>query len=159
MKPIKRDSRHDHEIEEMEESTREIIAPSPTFAPVRVTWDNSDRTALRYDFNERWSWKDLYAMKAIADAMIESVQHPVGVLFVLPFNAALPDNAISNVRSVIKNMHPRVYTSILISNSVYVKTIYNVLKQVYKPLTKSFLHADTLERGRSLLTEMHPRQH
>jgi hypothetical protein len=145
------------DIEEMEESTREITVPN-TRSPVRVAWADSEKTILRYDFNERWTWKDIYNAKNIGDAMIETVTHPVGVLFVMPANAALPDNAISNVRTLIKAAHTRTYVSIVVSSSVYVKTIYNVLRQVYKPLTASFLHTDTLEKAHKLLADLYPQQ-
>ncbi len=146
---------NDDDLENMEERTREIIIPARN-APVRVNWDNPAKTILRYDFTDRWSWKDIYAAKNIGDAMIESVPHGVGVMFVLPSNATLPENAISNVRSLIKSAHRRVYASVFVSNSVYVKTIYNVLKQVYKPLTKNFLHADNVEKAHTLLAALSP---
>jgi len=126
---------------------------------VRVVWDNPARTILRYDFSDRWTWKDIYAAKIIGDAMVESVPHKVGVLYVLPPGATLPDNAIPNVRSLIKNAHRRVYVSVVVSNSIYVKTIYNVLRQVYRPLTKNFLHADNLDRAHTLLNDMNPQRH
>lgn len=146
----------DDDREEMETRTREIFIPNTRNAPVTVTWENPAKTILRYDFVERWTWKDIYAAKNIGDAMVESVPHFVGLMYVLPPNATLPENAIPNVRTLIKNAHKRVYMSVVVSNNVYVKTIYNVLKQVYKPLTKNFMHADNADKARTLLTDTYP---
>jgi hypothetical protein len=145
------------EIEEMEETTRQIAVPELIkTGSIQVAWENAAKTILRYDFSEGWTWKDIFTIKSKGDQMMDGVQHPVGVLFVLPPKSALPHNAISNVRHLVKMTHPRAYASVMVSGDVYVKTIYNVLKQVYKPLTETFLHAETVERARELLAERHP---
>jgi len=68
---------------------------------VQVQWDNEARTILRYDYQGRWKWEQVYEAVNEAYRMIETVPHPVAVMIDMTESAGIPPGALTHGRSLL----------------------------------------------------------
>jgi hypothetical protein len=120
---------------------------------INVKWDDDSQSIIRYDFGERWTWKDFFDSKVRADAMIDEAQHgnPVGVIFALPKNVMLPPNVISVTGNSFASRHPRAVLIVVVTESLFLKALWRTLNSIY-PVVRSHGHlTDTLENARQVI--------
>lgn len=100
---------------------------------IQVEWDNPQKTILRYTFPTDWTWDDFYAMKHIADAMLDDVtEHDkdIVLLFDLRKTKDVPRNLFSVGRRLFERSHPRGNPIIGVSHSKLFGTLGNMLRQL-----------------------------
>jgi hypothetical protein len=123
---------------------------------IKVVWDNSDRTILRYIFSEHWTREEYEAADEEAWEMLDKVRQPIGALVELPSEFVIPPQTLQPGKYFITIRHPRIYMTVLVGLNPIALTLFNTFR-LMQPETTDFVDtAATLSEGRKLLTENYP---
>lgn len=118
---------------------------------VNVSWDNDDKTALRYDFKARWTWEEFDAATVQAFAMTGSVSHTVDSISNFETGAALPPNALFQFRRAMSKAPPNRGITVIVGGSMFIKAMVTTFSRLNKQLGERLLLADSLDQARTLL--------
>jgi hypothetical protein len=119
---------------------------------VKVSWDNEDRTTIRYDFEGYWIWKDFYAAAETAFAMTRSVDYRVDSISYFRVGATLPPNALMHFRKAMVNAPKNRGVNVIVGGSMFIRTMVKVFSRLNRALGERLVLADTLEDAREVLT-------
>lgn len=119
---------------------------------VTVSWDNPEKTIIRYDFEPTWTWPEFYQAVANAFAMTRSVGHTVDSISNFKPNAALPPNALFQFRRAMIGAPKNRGLTVIVGTSPYIRKMVGMFSQFNHSLGKRLVLADSLEDARSLLT-------
>lgn len=123
---------------------------------IKVVWDNSEHTILRYVFPENWTREDYEAADAEAGAMLSTVRQPVGALVELPGSFIIPPQTVQPGKYFITVRHPRIYMSVIIGLDSVALTLFNTIKLMHPELSEFVDTSINLAEGRRLLMENYP---
>ena len=97
---------------------------------IQLTWDNPQRTVLRWIFAERWSWGDLPAHFADLDQALGSVDHAVD--YIIDFSAAHAVPAFSPTKRYQSDHHQSVSgLMIAVGDAAHAHTILQIARHLY----------------------------
>jgi hypothetical protein len=119
---------------------------------VNVSWDNDDKTIIRYDFDGQWTWNDFNAATVDAFAMTRSVDHRVDSISYFNKGAALPPNALFQFRRAMANAPKNRGKTVIVGGSAFIKTMVAVFSHLNRELGERLALADTLDEARANLT-------
>jgi hypothetical protein len=127
---------------------------------VRVVWHNDKKTIIRYIYENRWSWEDLYTARLEVKAMLESVPHKVGIIVDVRNSSILPSGTLARAKYIASSsptLHHNEGVTVILGASGLVRSIYDVMRKIY-PYTmreRKYYFASTLEEAYSILMK-HP---
>lgn len=124
--------------------------------PITVSWDDTEKTVLRYDFEGNWTWDEFQQAKEESDAMLDSVPHSVDVILNYGNNHWLPPGAISRLRAMAANTRPNFSgRTIIVSESIVHRTLLNILRNTSNWLADRFTvrFVATVEAARQTLKD------
>jgi hypothetical protein len=123
---------------------------------IKVVWDNSEHTILRYVFPENWSREEYEAADEEASKMLSNIRKPVGALVELPSHFVIPPQTVQPGKYFITVRHPRIYMTVIVGLDPVALTLFNTFKLMHPELSEFIDTAMTLSEGRRLLTENYP---
>lgn len=121
---------------------------------ILVSWDNDERTVLRWDFNGAWTWEDGSKATQLALQMRASViDHPcVPSILHLQQSGNIPMGALPYARAAIELMDPRDY--IVIANaSGFVRSLTEIFRLLNSDFSAKVFLAHTLDDARELIAK------
>ncbi len=124
---------------------------------VNISWDNGEKTALRYDFKGRWTWEEFDAAALEAFAMTGSVTHTVDSISNFEIGATLPPNALFQFRRAMSKAPPNRGITVIVGGSLFIKTMVTTFSRLNKQLGERLQIADSLEQARALLAARRPK--
>lgn len=99
--------------------------------PIRVIWDNEEKTVIQYLYEGRWTWDDFYKALNQARAMIDTVNHKVDFIVNIKSSSILPENALSRGQSIGSSPHPNQGVTIVVGANSFMQSMYNIFSKVY----------------------------
>lgn len=122
---------------------------------IQVQWDNDEKTILRYDYQARWSWNELYQAVDQGYHLIDSVAHPVAVIIDLTASEGIPPGALSHARSIQQRAHPRISMNVAVNAGGLLSTLTHTFLRLYSALMQatSVHFAATVEEARAVIAE------
>ena len=115
---------------------------------IRISWDDEAKTILRRDADYGWTWAELAAANAEMAKLLDSVEHEVCTLVVQNYSKPyIPANPLANLGAMLKDKHPRVGLSIVVSHSSLVRSIIGLLIKL-SPSANHLRFVNSLEEGR-----------
>lgn len=121
--------------------------------PVHIAWDNEDKTTIRYDYEGKWSWDELYNISNKALEMFKSVSHTVNVIHNLTNSTNLPSGALSHAQRFTSQNPENWGVSVVVGTSGFINGLLQVFRKVYRQFGERYFTAATLEQARQLLAE------
>ena len=123
---------------------------------VQVSWDNDDKTVIRYDLAGRWQWEEFYPKYQQAVEMIAPLDHKVDFI-VNPADEVTrrgyaPPNILSRLWDLNKRSPANVGTTYVIGSPL-LKALYSVAMKVYPALSKNYVYVSSLEEARQVTAE------
>src|SRR5687768_18097505 len=120
---------------------------------IRVNWDGSDKTTVRYDFPATWTWAMFSdAMSAYA-ALVRGKGDDVNFIFDLTRTEKMPEGAAFHLRNAIARA-PRIGFIVVASPSPSVHNAFNLLGDLDPTLSDRVIPVRGVEAARSVLS--HP---
>ncbi len=120
---------------------------------VEVRWCDESRRVALLRFPNHFSWEDFQAAQVEADRLLDAVTHPCAL--VLQFGPRMPslENTLLNGRAMLARRHRRAARFILVTDSVYVRTLGMMLGQIVSPGFPLITVAATLHEAAQRLRE------
>jgi hypothetical protein len=118
--------------------------------PIKVVWDNDERTVIRMEFDGHWTWDEVQEAVNISNQMTNSVNHIVDGLIDMSRSGGVPSGAMAHARHLIMQRHERSGITVVAGASPAISTLWQVFAQAYQWLTRSerFVFARTVEDAR-----------
>lgn len=117
---------------------------------ITVLWDDPEQTTLRYIFNDRWDWNELYAAldkgrraKDMRRCVIDSIYDMESGLYV-------PAGVISQFRRLARMRHRNDGIYIAVSNSSFARSIFNLFCVNFGDVAPRYYLVDSLDAARLL---------
>lgn len=120
---------------------------------IKIMWDNDERTIMRYEFEARWSWADLYAASDEGTARLDSVDHRVDVIADLRGTSHLPGDFMQHAGRIAGGTHPHRGIVVVVGASPVLRGLSNTVGFLYRKATKDLRFADSLEEARTLIAK------
>jgi hypothetical protein len=122
---------------------------------IGVTWDNEQKTVIRYDFPARWTWDEFFQVKVIADTMIDATRHrePIGALFVFPQKLHIPPDVINAVRNAMHQKHPRAFLLVVVADNALIHALLITLAKISLLARQTLVQAKSIEAGREIIRQ------
>lgn len=119
--------------------------------PIRVYWEDADKTIVRYDFQGVWTWDDLYAVYYEAIAMENSVPHRVDIILDMRASQRIPGNALLHIKNISEKQPPNVGLSIFVTSNAFITSMYNMAIKVYGKIAYYFRLVKTPEEAHAMI--------
>ena len=128
---------------------------------ILVLWDNVDQTAIRAEFESKWSWDELETAISEIDSMIGAVEHQVDVIIDLE-GSAIPKDFMKAAKSLLANPQPRSNEGwrVVVGANKVMRGVYNTVKKTFsnKVEGRELLFAADLMDARARLRSLRPEQ-
>jgi hypothetical protein len=125
---------------------------------IKVVWDNEQNTIIRYVYEGRWGWDDLYTARAEVKTMLGSVPHKVGIIVDMRNSSLLPSGTISRARHLATSSptsHSNEGPTIIVGANGLVRSIFDVMRKIYGETieNRKYYFASSLEEARTMFTD------
>ncbi len=120
---------------------------------ITVAWDNPERTIIRYDFADGWTWEDLFAAVAEDDSLMDTVDHTVHLIFNVQDTSA-PPNPLSKMRGLSGQISPQLGLLVVVGSDAWFHRVTEIFYSVYGKNLEGMVgvrRADTLAQARQLI--------
>ena len=117
-----------------------------------ISWDNPEKTIIRWDFDGVWDWDEYGAVKVGFDAMLREVDHTVGVIADMRHSPTLPKNAFTRFKYFTRTTPPNRGLMVFVGTNMLVRVAVETLGRAFKELSQDIAFADTVEDARLKLT-------
>ena len=127
--------------------------------PIKVIWHNTDRTILRWEFDEHWNWEEYATAQYQSNEMIEQVEYDrVDVIGDVRRSHTLPMDAILGYRNSLKNQSSRIGSIVLVGTNRFVKSMVKIFMKYYPSSGRRFKFADSFLEAEAMVTSSHEAQ-
>lgn len=114
---------------------------------IRISWDNDQKTILRYTFIRQLKWEDYYQALRKGREMMATVDHDVCILNDMSKLEYFPPNFISTARSVINDRPANTGLAIFLTTSSFFKALHTVLSKVIPNVPTDYILVTTEEEA------------
>ena len=122
-------------------------------AHVNVYWVDEAKTIVRYDFDGKWTWDDLYPAYNKAIEMETSVTHRVDVILDMTNSKTLPANVLMHMKNISDKQPENIGLSIFVSDSRFINSMYKVGTRFYSKIEYYFRVAPTIEDAMTMIED------
>jgi hypothetical protein len=120
---------------------------------VTVSWDNPEKTVIRYDLRGAWTWQEFHLAMDEGVVMRTSVSHVVDVIANLEQSAGIPPNTLSQLRRLYKVKLDNRGMVVLAGGSAFVAALVKIFQSLHLRARREAAVAPSVERARALLRE------
>lgn len=113
-----------------------------------VSWDNKEKTIVRWKFQPDWAWADVYHAIESETELINSVSHNVDAITDMSQMTRTPTSSFSMVKSAMQSRHERLGITVFYGNNMYTRMMYQMIATIYPEMLEAkrlFLCSDDAE--------------
>jgi hypothetical protein len=99
---------------------------------IRVQWDNTEKTIVRWDFDGSWEWNEYFVAQYESNCLLDSVDYLVDIIGNVQKSHLLPANALSVYRNSLKNVSPNIGIIVLVGSSSFIRQMVNIFMKVFR---------------------------
>ena len=119
--------------------------------PVNILWDDDAQMTVRYDYEGKWTWEDVYAGSNRANEMVASVDHPVSIIHNMTQSGGMPRDALTHARRITSSIPENWDISVVVGSGAFTESLLNIFSKVYKKLGDHYRTAPTLDEARAII--------
>lgn len=124
--------------------------------PVFVDWHDESKTAIHIAIQNPFTWDDIYRAIDAEFRLLDTVKHPVGIIFDGRDTRTLPPGMLPNVQSMLKRSHPNESIKVFVGTGVVYKlfyTLFSILAKQDQNLTRDYRFTESLDQALLWLRE------
>lgn len=121
---------------------------------IHVEWDNDEKTIMRYDFGENWTWDDFRNANDISDRMFAEVEHTVDLIANLEGATAPPLGALSHLKYAKQAMPENGGAVFVVGGGLMISTLVSAFSRVFKAIITDVTMADSMDDARAKITAL-----
>ena len=120
---------------------------------ISVSWDNPQKTVIRYLVEGEWGWDDLQAANGEMNKLLETINHQANILLVLHNTSLVPNEVFSRFKRSMRTRHPRLGSvMVFVGAPRLVRMLTETFTRLYgRRAGLVFEFAETEEEGRRIL--------
>ena len=103
---------------------------------IRIFWDDDEKTVIRYEFEESWTWEDLIAAVQKDDELMAEVDHTVHLILDMRAIRDVPSNPMGHLRSIAGMVSPQLGLVIFVGTNRWAQALVEIFYKVYKSQVK-----------------------
>ncbi len=119
--------------------------------PVTISWDNPDKTILLYQFENRWTWDELYAALNDAWRLLNEGETPVDIIMDMEHADVIPANAIAQFSKISSALHPRMRTIVIVGGGGMAASLLSIFAKVYGKSSQRYHVVVSREKAYALI--------
>jgi hypothetical protein len=120
---------------------------------IKVSWANTNKTIIIWDFAIGWDWEDFFTAKAEVDTMIESVMGTVDSIFLVPSDMRIPPNAIANIRKIVVTRHHRHDKVVVVGSRGLLARLMSISRQLLPSTTPRLHYVNTIKEAYAIIEQ------
>ena len=97
---------------------------------ITVEWGNEEKTVIRWYLQAGWTWEDYITARDKSHGLIDSVSWVVDDLIISESPRYIPANALTNLREISQNRHPRHGYSYVVGVQAFITVLLNALGRI-----------------------------
>ena len=118
---------------------------------ISVGWDNTEKTAIRWDFEKLWSNEEIYSALDDSLKLLEETEQIVDLILNMEATSYFPKGVMPILNSVIRRCTQGTGVILLVDTNRYVQMIMKTQSKFDRTLSEGITFIDTLEEARALL--------
>ncbi len=111
---------------------------------IHVSCFNEDETTVSYEFRGKWSWEQFEQALEMGFGLIESVQHPVDVVFDMSKCKKIPDGAMIYWRKMMRVIPENHQHLIFVSSSYTIQNTVKMFREINRRFQGQIILLDTM---------------
>lgn len=120
---------------------------------IDISWDNDEKTIIRFDYRKGWTWDDFSEAGKIVQKMRAEVKHPAHIIANFENGAFPPLGALGKFRSAQENV-PTDAVVVVVGGGAFITALVSSFSRVYKALSKNLLVANSLDDARAKIAKL-----
>jgi hypothetical protein len=121
--------------------------------PIHTRWFDDTHTIAYYEFEERWTWDDLYAAVKSITGLIDSVPHRVDVIFDVKRSIGMPGGAIGHLTGLSAKPQANFGVGVMVGGNNFLKTMVQIFLKLYPRYQNQHHLADNVETALTIIAE------
>jgi len=122
--------------------------------PIRVQWDNPEKTVLRQIFDGKWTGPEYYASLDEMTRLLKDVDHRVHLVGDMTHSVGIPAlNLLAASGRVVKLVEHQFSTVTVVKAHNYFQSLVNVVRRMSPALAERVYFVSTLEDANKLLAK------
>jgi hypothetical protein len=122
---------------------------------VGVEWDNDGKTAIRFIYQDSWTWEEFHSSIQQGLLLMDTVNHSVDHIYDVTEAGSMPSGAIGQF-SRLRNQrqHPNIRRRVLVGANRFIRLFSDVIIKIYPDVQNNFFVVATLDEARQRLHEL-----
>lgn len=121
--------------------------------PIRVVWDNEEKTIARMDFESSWGWVEFREAQQILKGLRAAVTYGVPVILNLQNAQPMPlEGAVTNLKHSAQ--HDLTDNMVFVSIKPVAKELIRIFSEIQPEIRAKVFFAASLEEARKLLADI-----
>ncbi len=122
--------------------------------PIIPQWENNDKTIIRTQFKDEWTWNNFTLVRTTLLHMIESVPHIVDHIADFQDVEDIPNGALAIGRSIHKSCAHNQGIIVIVGSFPMLKMLYQSLTLAYPATKSNFVLASTSDEAHKIIAEI-----
>jgi galactose-1-phosphate uridylyltransferase len=101
-----------------------------------VGWDNTDKTIIRWQFVNDWSWDDYYGALQVSRQLNQQARGMVDIIVDMRASQTLPNNIFTHAQNVLQTRSLNIGVIVVIGLNPLLRSVYNTFKNLHDTLTR-----------------------
>lgn len=118
---------------------------------IDVQWDNADKTAVRYDFGDGWTWEDLQQVRKVLHTLAAEVDHPFDLIANFENERWPSPGAMDHFRAGWESVPSNLRHVIVSGGGTWVRALVKTFATLHPSHGRRLLVAASLDEARALL--------
>ncbi len=101
---------------------------------IQVSWDNTEKTAVRFDYGQDWSWADFTAALQQSKGMIATVSQTVDLIANFTDGTLPPADALLRFSRALQDSPPNVGIVVIVGGGAFITVLVKTFNRMYRAL-------------------------
>ncbi|GAB4479746.1 MAG: hypothetical protein Kow00124_25750 [Anaerolineae bacterium] len=129
---------------------------------IKVSWADDNRTIIQATYGDRWGWDDWRRADDQTQALLDAVEHPVGLILDAR-RAAIPPDIVVRFPRIAQTApgltSPKVHTVVVVGKTFTLNSLVGLMKRLYPDTAAEVEVVPTLEEAFIVVRESAPTAH
>src|SRR4051794_29163118 len=100
---------------------------------INVTWDDGDKTILRWTFIGRWTWDEFDAAVSETEAALAAAALQVAVVADVTRSGLIPADVLRRVRDRYVKPSPQIYLYVTVGADSFIELLWSTFTNLIMP--------------------------
>jgi hypothetical protein len=123
--------------------------------PITTAWHNDENTVIIFHYTGNWSWDEHYAAIEQSKVMVTAVPHEHIDMIAIMEGSFMPRGSSSvHTESILKHRASKLGIIVIISQSRFIETMFNVSRKVIKKMAETYHFARSMEDAEKIIARV-----